>query len=214
MAGINRSYPRSRDEWRSLPVALTDTELSIGDWQVMQSWELPLMKALAREATMKGGNVLEVGFGMGISAAEIVTSGCTTYTVIEAHPDIAHLARQWGDRQEVEVTVIEGFWEDVIDTLPRMFDAILFDTYPLSKEARHKNHYAFIPHAPNVLIPGGVLTMYSDETIDFRAEHLRLLLAHFDEVKLVKVTGLRPPPDCEYWQHDHMVIPVATAGGR
>ena len=68
--------------------------------------------------------------------------------------------------------------------------------------------------APQLLREGGFLTLYSDETIDFRPQHLKLLLTHFDEVKLIKVTGLTPPPDCEYWQSVLMVIPVARKASR
>lgn len=201
--------PLTREEWRALPVQWEDDGLVIGGWQVMQGWEKPLMEVLAREVTVSPGDVLEVGFGMGMAAREIVRRGCRTYTVIEAHPQIAETAREWATEQPVPAEVIEGFWQCVAPGLKRRFDGILFDTFPLSDAERGRNHFEFIPQAPALLRPGGVLTLYSDETLDFRQEHLKLLLTHFNEVKLVKVTGLRPPADCEYWQSATMVIPVA-----
>jgi guanidinoacetate N-methyltransferase len=202
-------YPNSRDDWREMPVVLTDTELTVGGWQVMQAWERPLMAALADIVCASRGDVLEVGFGMGISANEIMRRGCRSYTVIEAHPVVAQQARAWGEAQNVPVQVLEGFWEDVVPTITQRFDAILFDTYPLSESERSRNHFPFIPVAPALLNPNGVLTYYSDETVDFRPDHLSLLLAHFHEVTLRKVTGLEPYPGCEYWTESHMVIPLA-----
>lgn len=167
------------------------------------------MEVMADEVTQGGSDVLEVGFGMGLSANAILQRGCASYTVIEAHPKVAEFAREWGARQSAPVKVIEGFWQDVAPTLGPDYDSILFDTYPLSRKERGRNHFSFIPEAPRLLRLGGVLTLYSDETVDFRSEHLKLLLTHFNEVKLVKVGGLRPPPECEYWHGDTMVIPVA-----
>ncbi len=195
-------------------MTLTRDDLRIGDWQVMRRWETPLMKVLAREASAHHGDILEVGFGMGISADEIISNGCRSYTVIEAHPKVADLARKWADRQATRVQIIEAYWQDVVPNLDASYDGVLFDTYPMSRRERHKNHFAFIPVAPGLLRDGGLLTLYSDETIDFRRQHLKLLLTHFDEVKLIKVTGLRPPSDCEYWRSNLMVIPVARKGSR
>lgn len=192
-----------------MPISLTDTELTIGGWQVMQSWELPLVRVMAQEVTARGGDILEIGFGMGLTAREIIRCGCRTYTVIEAHPAIADMARQWSSQQNLPVTVVEGFWQDRVTSLQAQYDGILFDTFPLSKSERHRNHYAFIPVAPSLLRQNGVLTYYSDETVDYRTSHLRLLLRFFNEVKLIKVAGLQPFPHCEYWHHAHMVVPVA-----
>jgi guanidinoacetate N-methyltransferase len=167
------------------------------------------MGTLAREVTAHHGDILEVGFGMGISANAIIANGCRSYTVIEAHPQVAENARRWAKEQEIPADVIEGFWQDVVPTLGPRYDGILFDTYPLSRKERHKNHFTFIPEAPRLLRQDGLLTLYSDETTDFRGEHLKLLLTHFDEVKLVKVTGLHPSEGCDYWHSDVMVVPVA-----
>jgi guanidinoacetate N-methyltransferase len=204
-----REYPMTADAWSTMEVRVTDSELTIGGWQVMQTWEEPLMDVLASEVTTRGGDILEVGFGLGISAGQIIEKGCQSYTVIEAHPEIAENARKWGARQAVPVEVIEGTWQAVTPTLDRHFDGILFDTFPLTPEERGRNHFAFIPIAPRLLREGGMLVHYSDETVDFRMEHLRLLLESFNEVRLIRVDGLEPPPDCEYWSSSQMIIPVA-----
>jgi guanidinoacetate N-methyltransferase len=210
-----REYPGDSAGWAKLPVELTADQLSIGGWQVMQTWEAPLMDVMAREVTEGGGHILEIGFGMGISASLITSYGCASYTVIEAHPKVATLARDWTREQQTPCNVIEGSWQEVLaDLEPRGFDGILFDTYPMSPEERGQNHFPFIPYAPRLLSDRGTLVCYSDETTEFRSEHLTLLLSRFDEVKLVKVAGLTPPADCEYWQGDHMIVPVARCPTR
>ncbi len=65
-AGSEGRYPLSRANWAKMPVELSPTEPIIGGWQVMQEWEGPLMDVLASEVTRSGGDVLEVGFGMGM----------------------------------------------------------------------------------------------------------------------------------------------------
>lgn len=203
-------YPDAPEGWAHLPVVENGAELLIGGWQVMQAWEEPLMDVMAREAAALGGDVLEVGFGMGISAARIVAHGCATYTVIEAHPLIARRAQEWGASQKVPVTVIPGLWQDVYPAIDQQFDGILFDTYPLSERERGRTALDFIPVAPKLLRSSGRLTYYSDETVRFRSEHLSLLFDYFDEVKLLKVSGLCPYEGCEYWAETHMIVPVAS----
>lgn len=208
------SYPESPEQWQDMPVELTESELRIGGWQVMQAWEEPLMEVLAREVTSQGGDILEVGFGMGISASKIVAHGCSSYTVIEMHPVVAEAARKWASAQDVPCTVIEGAWQDVVPSLETQYAGILFDTYPLSAEERGRNHFPFIPFAPSLLQQNGLFVCYSDDTVDFRSEHLKLLLDHFDEVKLIKVSELEPVEGCEYWADNHMIIPVARLGAN
>ena len=207
------SYPETPEQWQEMPVELTESELRIGGWQVMQTWEEPLMEVLAREVSSQGGDILEVGFGMGISASKIVDHGCSSYTVIEMHPVVAEAAREWASVQEVPCQVIEGAWQEVVPMLETQYAGILFDTYPLSAEERGQNHFPFIPFAPDLLRANGLFVCYSDDTVDFRSEHLKLLLENFDEVKLVKVSGLEPDEDCEYWTASHMIIPVGRVFG-
>ena len=55
---------------------------------VMMSWENDLMKHHAKLVTQNGGDILEIGFGMGISAQFIQDFGCASHTIVESHPEI------------------------------------------------------------------------------------------------------------------------------
>jgi methylase of polypeptide subunit release factors len=196
--------------WAKGEANFNDVGLWIEDHQVMQYWERPLMGALARLVTRAPGvKILEVGFGLGLSAQAILDRGCSDYTVIEAHPAVAERARAWARDQRIPVRVVEGLWQDSLECLGR-FDGILFDTYPTNELEYGEEQFEFVrpfmDHVPSLLAERGCFAYYTDETRDFRQAHLNMVLARFSSVELKVVEGLRPPPECEYWSHDHMVI--------
>jgi guanidinoacetate N-methyltransferase len=195
--------------WKSQRVSFTADGLEVGTSQVMQYWERPLMRQLALYATRRGGRVLEIGFGLGISADCIMEFGCEDYCVVEAHPVIAEHARNWGRRQSVPVTVVEDFWQNVIDELGR-FDGVLFDPYSIDSNPNGNNYRAFLPLAHKALRPDGLLSYFSEQTRAFSPEHLALILEHFNYVEFTVVEDLRVPTACRYWKHDHMVIPCVS----
>jgi guanidinoacetate N-methyltransferase len=211
-----RQFGELPADWRTETLKLNDASLDMGDHQVMQAWEDPLMKALATVATRKKGAVLELGFGMGISASHIISIGCSSYTVIEANAQIAENARQWARAQDCPVTVIEGFWQDQVSTIGK-FDGILFDTYPTNEIELSLPQHVFVEPfmdvVPNLLAAGGVFTYYSNETMKIRPDHIALMLERFHTVELTVAERLAPPANCNYWQHDHMVVP-ALSGPR
>ena len=102
---------------------------SFGDYEVeiMMSWEDPIMKRHAEFVCENGGNILEVGFGMGISADYIQSHNPNSHTIVEVHPQLAEKARDWAEDKS-NVTILEGDWHDVISTLGK-FDGIFFDAY-------------------------------------------------------------------------------------
>ena len=62
----------------------------------------------------QGGDVLNVGFGMGIVDAAIQRRSPRTHTIVEAHPGVhaRMLADGWGERPGVRVVL--GRWQDVV----------------------------------------------------------------------------------------------------
>ncbi|MDX1996434.1 MAG: class I SAM-dependent methyltransferase, partial [Thermoanaerobaculia bacterium] len=81
--GVER--PPITDAWEPAQAEYDEAELLIQNQQVMQAWERPLMKALAEAAAQSHGHVLEVGFGMGISASMIQDVGVASYTIVECN---------------------------------------------------------------------------------------------------------------------------------
>ena len=204
----NKGLPGTHAGYLEQPAEFSGRELIVGGMEIMQEWERPLMRALAQEAAQNQGHVLEVGFGMGISASYLIQSGCSQYSVIEPHGDVLKMAREWADKQSVPVQIIEGFWQDVIDGLG-LFDGILFDTYQvLSEDYQDKVYVPFIPKAAAHLRPGGVFTFFSGTSGKLPADHVALLEANFADCRFYEVTGLTPPKDCQYYRDSTMLVPV------
>ncbi|WP_293575078.1 class I SAM-dependent methyltransferase [Phaeobacter sp.] len=199
--------------------SLDDTELLIAQQEVMQSWETPLMHHMARKIAGPGASVLEIGFGMGISAAEMLRLGATSYTVVEANPEVVDRARAWGaNYPDVCVTVIEGRWQDQCALLVDPFDGIFFDTYPESEKdwydnALRKSCYAenFFDTARRLLHPEGTFTYYTGETDHLGRRHQRKLFEHFSRFDTEICDGLNPPESCSYWWDTTMVVVGAQA---
>ncbi|OAA28182.1 hypothetical protein UG55_1006155 [Frankia sp. EI5c] len=202
--------------------AVTDGTLLVSGQEVMQTWERPLMRALARAVTRPGSSVCEVGFGLGISAGFVRELGPARHTIIEANPDVAAAARAWaaagGGGPGVEI--VPGRWQDVLPGLGR-FDGILFDTYPLDerevddyvvRDATFAEH--FFGHAAEHLTDDGSFTYYSNEIDSVSRRHQRALLRHFETFSVRVVDGLRPPADCSYWWAPSMAVIVAAGPRR
>lgn len=96
---------------------------------VMYSAEKSLMERLADVATESGGNILEIGFGMGLCSNRIQQNPkITTHTIIEVHPDIYKKALEWAI-DKPNVNILLGDWIDVIAQLKNIkFDGVVHDT--------------------------------------------------------------------------------------
>ncbi len=137
-----RTYADLRSEWHGAPAEFFERDgvecLRILGAPVMEDWEAPYMAALAGVACAHGGRVLEVGFGLGLSAHAIdalgVAAGVTEHVIFEANAEVAKTARDFAESAQVPTTVIEGFWQDAVHQLePASFSGILFDVFPLQK---------------------------------------------------------------------------------
>lgn len=209
----NIGFPENKESWNQAPAVYTEHELKIAGHPVMEDWEQGYMQKLAEIATSKNGTILEVGYGLGLSARAIQAAQIDTHIVIECHPDVVRKCVT-DFRDEIEKSrlhIYSGFWEDVTPNLSgEIFDGILFDTYPLREEEIHSNHFWFFREAFRLLKPGGVLTYYSDEVSDFSNNHrAKLLEAGFKNENIsAEICEVNPPEDCEYWQEKTILAPV------
>ena len=200
---------------RALPNDLRSAVLS--DEQIMEEWQLPLMEAMARIAGRSGGDVLEIGFGLGISASLMQGHGVRSHTIVECNPSVIERYERWvAAYPERDIRMVPGLWQDTIGDLGQ-FDAIFFHTYALDEDesvellARSVTFAAhFFPAAAEHLRTGGVFTYLTGEIDSLSRAHQRLLLEHFSSFKVQRI-ALRIPADVrDAWWADSMAVVEAV----
>mmetsp|Transcript_71648 Transcript_71648/g.191175 ORF Transcript_71648/g.191175 Transcript_71648/m.191175 type:complete len:227 (-) Transcript_71648:971-1651(-) len=194
--------------------------LAILGQPVMESWESPYMIAMAKSVCAVGGRILEVGFGLGISAAAIDSfPGVVEHVIFEANEQVCGQAGLWSDGAARPTTVYQGFWQDLVDDFPpESFDGILFDCFPLTAaHYRDGEVVEFFPFAHKLLRRGGIFAFYFDCGSSW-AEAERGFLADtqpllekigFSSVRFSDVP-VSPRKDCPYFWKDRFLLPVAT----
>ena len=94
--------------------------------EVMMDWEAPIMEKCAEFICHNKGDILEVGFGMGICSDYIQAQGVNSHTIVEIHPEIIEKLKVWANGKS-NVTIVEGDWSSVNDL--STYDGIFIDTY-------------------------------------------------------------------------------------
>ena len=115
-------------------MAFKDTLLTFSDTkiidefgsEVMMSWEASIMEKCAEYICHNKGDILEIGFGMGICSDYIQSQGVNSHTIIEIHPQIISRLNTWANGKS-NVTVVEGDWNSVNSL--STYDGIFLDTY-------------------------------------------------------------------------------------
>ena len=102
---------------------ITDTS---SDIEVMMSWESGIMEKSAEFVCHNKGDILEIGFGMGLCADYIQAQDVNSHTIIEIHPQIVERLNTWASGKS-NVTVIEGDWSAV--SISNTYDGIFLDTF-------------------------------------------------------------------------------------
>ena len=114
-------------------MAFKDTTLTFEDdkiltddgREVMMSWEAPIMEKSAEYICESKGDILEIGFGMGICSDYIQAEGVNSHTIVETHPQIIEKLKVWAEDKD-NVTIVEGDWNSMeLET----YDGIFLDTY-------------------------------------------------------------------------------------
>jgi protein arginine N-methyltransferase 2 len=134
--------------------------LDAADDAVMMEWERPLMEEHARRLCASGGDVMNVGFGMGIVDGAIAAFAPRSHTIVEAHPQVFAALTRDGWPTRPGVCACNGRWQEVVPQLiakGRRFDGIFYDTY-----GEHDADMAeFHAHLPALLRPGGVYSFFN-----------------------------------------------------
>jgi guanidinoacetate N-methyltransferase len=204
---LDIGFPEARERWREEKAIYKDGKLQIAGHPVMEDWEDNYMRALADVAASRGGRVLELGFGMAISASYVQRHSVTEHVIVEANGEVYQRLVAFAAAHP-SVTPRFGFWQDVVATLePGSFDGILFDTYP-TQEEEVATHWFFFAEAHRLLKPGGVFTYFSDEVRDFSPRHRKALEdAGFRDIS-AEVCEVDTPADCLYWKDPTIVVPI------
>ena len=163
---------------------------------VMMGWERPLMKKVCDTITTSGGDILNIGFGMGIIDTYIQESNPNSHTIIESHPDVIDYMKD--NNWEVKATCIFGRWQDHMDNIG-MFDGIYLDTWMDQR----------VPFIPNFLDKclkvGGVFSIWYNQT---EFDSLLSILSDDYEVSYVEMENDGLIPKKQYENGGFYINPV------
>lgn len=193
------------------------TQKVMADHEIMEDWLIPVMDVMARVTSDKGGDILEIGFGRGISSDMIQEHPIASHTIIECNDAVVEVFHKWKEQYEgKDIRLVHGLWQDTIDDLG-LFDGIFFHTYPLDEDEYMNYVHAsitfgehFFSYASKHLKPGGAFTYFSNEINSLSREHQRILLQHFSSFS-VEIVHLEMPDDVtDAWWADRIVVVKAV----
>ncbi|KAL1748763.1 S-adenosyl-L-methionine-dependent methyltransferase [Schizophyllum fasciatum] len=123
---------------------------------VMMGWERGIMQETVKRTTANAKGplkILNVGFGLGIidGLFQALDPPPAQHVIIEAHPDVLAHMREHGWYEKPGVKVLEGKWQDVIESEDVLsvggFDVVYTDTFS-EDYAQLKE---FFQHLPDLL---------------------------------------------------------------
>jgi guanidinoacetate N-methyltransferase len=194
------------------------SQTDLVDEQIMEDWQIQIMRKMAELVCKSGGDILEIGFGRGISANFIQEQGVRSHTIVEVSDPIVKRFETWkAAYPQADIRMVHGRWQDVTAELGS-YDGVFFHTYPLDEQEYVDNvvdsiTFAahFFPTASAHLKPGGVFTYLTNEIDSFSRAHQRLLFQHFNSITLQIVEPLNLPEDIQdAWWADSMVVVQAV----
>lgn len=203
--------PELPKNWEKQDIEYDDKQLLLKGHQVMQAWEHRIMQAMANNITETHGDILEIGFGMGISATYILDQKVRSYTIVEPNDNVLKALETWKKSYtSTPIHLLHGNWQDTTDKFEQ-YDGVLFDPYFVSDlgsvEVESSTAVgSFLPLVIPHIREGGVMTYFSREIDSLSRAHQRLLFKYFRSVEIKKISDLIPPEDCNYWWADSMMV--------
>ena len=168
-----------------------------GGETVMHEWEKPLMKKAAEYVCQNGGNILEIGFGMGIASNFIQEQNIKSHTICEVHPQIISRAKKWAYGKE-NVRILEGFWyenlmlwRDGVDQ-SKTYDGILYDAH------RDPHHYKVKEMVNTLAEDGCLVTWWNNSPKEWN--EMKLPNVEFETINV-------NPPVNNYFNHKKYFMP-------
>lgn len=162
-------------------VLFTDNRL------IMMDWETPMMEEHAKIVCHNKGDVLNIGFGMGIVDKFIQSHNPKSHHIIEIHPAIQNEMIKTGWHEKENVKLYFGDFKEFYDDIPLM-DGIFFDTLIDS------DFLEFTSIAWRFLKPGGVFTIFNNPNPSGNGDPMKIfsddlksvILDYYDvEIKII-----------------------------
>ncbi|MFF7106601.1 hypothetical protein [Pseudomonas sichuanensis] len=177
--------PRRKD-YLATEVIYSGNSLRIGDEFVMHEWERPLIRRMVEDLKLTPDDrLLEIGFGMGISASILQEFRPASHTIVEPHPQVLLQAERWKSAR-VNVQLHPGYWQQ-LDAGPQRYSAIFFDPYADDMEAVDDENLRFLQFAAqSLLADGGRLALFCIRPL-LPLEYQRVMFEHYRRVEISSV---------------------------
>ena len=124
---MGKSYISSSLTFYDDKIVVEDSGSHHNGMEVMMDWEDSMMSASAVYVTQNGGDILEIGFGMGISAGYMHSHSISSHNIVENHPQLIEKAITWASGKS-NVTIVSQSIEDCINNL-ETYDGIFWDAF-------------------------------------------------------------------------------------
>lgn len=212
---INRALKEWRDDLDALdgeakefvhggePVDLRDrANTPLADEQIMEDWQIPVMREMVKDVAAAGGDILEIGFGRGAASDFIQSHNIRSHTIVECNDSVIERFNNWRNQHaERDIRLLAGKWQDLTEQFGE-YDGVLFHTYPLNEQefveyVSRSSTFAehFFDTAAKALRPGGRFTYLTLEIDSLSRGHQRALLRRFSSFNVRQLKDLNIPED-------------------
>lgn len=193
----NMEYQNKNLIFESNSIYYLDETSPTGKREVMMSWEDNIMSASAKYVAENGGNILEIGFGMGISANYIQSYSPTSHIIVEIHPQIIPIAQAWAEGKS-GVQILQGDWYEIRELITQngLYDGIFHDTYG-DKNRRH-----ILDFCGSIIKTGGRFTLWNEFSKPLNLPQFQGAITH----DIISLSDIQVP-DNDYFMYSEYYLP-------
>ncbi|MFJ3521403.1 hypothetical protein ACIPO9_02910 [Pseudomonas sp. NPDC090203] len=175
-----------RKDYLATEAVYTGDSLRIGDEYVMHEWERPLIRRMVEDLKLTPDDrLLEIGFGMGISASILQEFGPAFHTIVEPHPQVLAKAEHW-KKTRTNIHIQPGYWQQ-LDSGTQRYSAIFFDPFADDMAAVDEENLSFLKFAAQSLLgDGGRLALFCILPL-LPLEYQRVMFEHYRRVEISSV---------------------------